>query len=185
MGLGEVNRQLRRARRSISRKLHAGAVEAAELADFADSLSVVNEPGVTTDDVEWLRVIARVQARLDECDTAAQFGLPHGNWRDWDIPFDKTRELYDRMRRSGAVQRVEYYFGGEADVEANDLRAIQSFLAMQLRQRLRAMDMLAAERWSRWRQIGAWLGQHATAVIVGVAIIVGGALIVAYIGLAT
>lgn len=51
------------------------------------------------------------------------------------------------------------------------------------KQRLRAMDMLAPEPWSKWRIVSAWLASHTSKIIVGVLVTLVSASLLAYLNL--
>lgn len=168
---------------SISRELAAGQLHPDALESLANILEQDSLKGVTRDDLEWLRLLAKVQSNLNKCETAAEFGWIDGNHHTWGFSYQKAKELYTRMERNQAIQKIEYFLGGSARVTASDLREIQRFLVLQTKQRLRAMDMLAPQPWSKSRAVSAWLASHTSKIMVGVLIAVVSATLLAYLNL--
>ena len=171
-----MTKAARKTAKSVFRGAQEGQIDAKELASLVDALQA--ESGLATaDDIDWLQVLAAVQIRLDECERAADFGLPHGEWRQWDIPFEKVKNLYDDMQRTRAVDRVQWFLGGYADVYANDIRAIQAFLCRQVQMRLRSMGLQprGADGPTRLRRFGSFLIRNVWRIVIGVIVSLLGA----------
>ncbi len=171
-----MTKAARKMAKSVFRGAQEGRIDAEELASLVDALQAASGLA-TADDIDWFQVLAAVQIRLDECERATDFGLPHGDWRQWDVPFEKVKRLYDDMERTGAIDRIQWFSGGHADVYANDIRAIQAFLSRQVQMRLRSMGLQprGADGPTRLRRIGSFLVRNTWRIVIGVIVFLLGA----------
>lgn len=175
----------KRQLKKIVSQLNQGNVDSERLFKLADSLEEHQEKDVTPDDIEWLRLLAQLQAQVNKCVSASDFGWLEGNHREWPFSYEKADLLYKRMKKTGAIERLDFFIGGTASVLAVDLRDVKKFILMQTKQRFRAMEFMSPKSGKRGKLLIDWMIRHATAIVVTVVATVTATVVITFFDLNT
>lgn len=183
-----VSRQLRITASSLFEAAQEKSISVADLRGFRGLLEGEIErdtAAVNPDDLEWFVLFEHILEEIEDCNQGSDFGLPTDDWRSMGIQFEKLQKFYDELERTGAVEDVRWYHGGNGDVRATDLRPVEDYLYRQVQLRLRRMGLapedleeedLAARVWS-------WLTRHKDQILVGIILTLFGALVTFLLGL--
>lgn len=182
------SKQLRELSHSVFESAHSGSVEFAELKSLRGLLEGELErdgADVTRDDVEWFILYEHVLDELRSSSKGSDFGLPTEDWRTLGIQFEKLRKFYDTLERTGAVENVSWYLGGNADVRCLDLRPVEDYLNRQIQLRLRRMGLDPGdhEHEGFLHPTADWFKEHRNELIVGILLILVGIILERSVGL--